>query len=361
MRHFKLVNNSGVELDITTTSVLFHEISGLGFEEDNDFRQIGDFWALNRSNRSQAVVSGNVIFTDSPNETLGDTPYEKYRWFADFISSVPLTLKYNPYGPIVEPKEDGEKESYFRRTVRVSKIEKSEYNEYGVLDCGIDFVCYTPWFSAFNKTLEIVVPEQEEEYGWVWGSGDRTEASNGQWTFNASETPLTFGTGDRTQAANGSWTFVESEQIEGTTLPKFRYEAPNGFSGEDLVVDSDCPIKLTVYGPMQNPSWTHSVITYDTNGDQVETVISTGGFSSSANVSFNTEDDKLVVDGTSGNYRIYRINANGTTSDLYSVRDFGTPCFITLKKGENRISIVSSNGDIAKRIEIEGHIYHATV
>lgn len=360
MRHFKLVNNSGAELDITTKSILFHEISGLGFEEDNDFRQIGDFWMLNRTGRNQASIGGSVIFTDALDTELGDTPYEKYRNFALFIADAPLTLKYNPFGPIIESTDDTE--SYFRRTVRVSSLSKSEYTEYGALDCEITFVCYTPWYNIFSDTLAIEAPDTTGDYGWVWGERVVYEDNQAIWHTVESVNPLVFNTTDTYVDDNGVWHITGPSTSENQPKrPKFGYEPDTGFNCEELDASTDCPIKLTIYGPLRDPSWVHSVISADANGNDVEETVSTGGFVQSANVSLETEDDKLVIDGTDGNYKIYQINANGTTVDLYSRRNFSTQCFVNFKRGRNRLIITSSSGDTAKKIDIEGHIYYATV
>ena len=323
MRHFKLVNSSNKVLDITTTEILFHDIGGLGFEEDNDFRQVGDFWMLNRTGRQQGSIEGSVIFT----EEGGTDPYEKYREFFKFISNAPLTMLYSPYGPFEVAIQDGEitvdgSDTYFR-TVRVSSLEKSEKNEYGVIDSSITFSPYTPWYTIIKKSY-VIEPVDDSESGWIWGDGD-------------THVPLVF----------------EPTDLENTIPARFRYEAPQNFI---LEVDevTDCPTKITIYGPITNPKWTHSVVV---NG--VSTTISTGAFDDNAQVTIN-DGEQLVIDSTRGQYAIYRKTVTGNVISLYDSRNFGTKCFVNLKKGEN-ILTVSSDGVTPKRLDIEGHSYYATV
>lgn len=351
MRHFTLVNNSGDSLDITTTEILFHDISGLGFDEDNDFRQIGDFWQLNRTSRQQATISGSVIF----NEGKAD-PYTAYRTFVSFISKPPLTLLYNPMGPIRSSLINSEVlvDNCYRRTVRVAKLDKSEKNEYGVLDCSIEFACYTPWFSVLTETF-IFEPKEQLYPGWFW-AGTETKTvidpeTEEESTVEIVHPPLVF---EPTQ-----------EQEETVTKSIFRDESPSYYdiTNVDLQGSVDCPIRLIADGPLLNPIWSLSLLTVDSNGLTKETEIGAGSFivpTPASNVVIN-EGEQLIVDALDGVYQIYRRNANGTTYDLYPRRNFGQKCFLSLKEGTNRIAVLSSTGDFAKRISIEGHIYHATV
>ena len=326
MRRFKLVNSAGEELDITTKEVFFHEPSGLGFEEDNDFRQIGDFWLLNRTGRNQGTVSGNLIFTDYGN----DGPYDKYWTFAKFAGKTPLTLFYNPYRSIINEDDEEDKDSY-RRTVRVSRLEKTELENTGALNCPVEFSCYTPWYKIITKDYRLEDPEEgAEDHGFIFGDS----------TADPIVPPLVF---EPTAA----------QELAGVSPTIFRYEDPVGFTMDDIEFLTDCPAKITIFGPLLNPSWVHRVI----NGDRAE-VAGSGGFSSTVTLE---EGDQLVIDGTAGNYAIYRLNANGTKTDLYSKRDFGQTCFINLKAGINQLSVTSSTGSVAKHVIIEGHVYHATV
>ena len=315
MRYFKLMNSTGAILDITTIEILFHEIGGLGFEEDNDFRQIGEVWWLNNSRYNQATVTGKVIFT----ENGGTDPYEKYYKFARFVQKAPLILMYYPYGV------DGE---CFRRRVRVSKLDKTEKTEFGVIDSDIEFVCYTPWYNVVE--LEYNADEEAPfSGGWIWG-----------------ETGLV-----------PRLTFEPADDHALSRPARFRYEAPQYL---EIKTDTtqNCPVKLMIFGPATNPTWSHS---YKVNESFVQA--GSGGFStpSSAPVSI-ASDEILVIDNTDGRYAMEITSLNGTfKQNVYQLRNFDLECFITLREGENRISVSTSSGVVAKHLRMEGHIYHATV
>lgn len=313
MRYFKLINNAAptpMELDITTTENLFHDISGLGFEEDTDFRSVGDVWWLNSVSYSQSPVSGRMMFT----ALGGTTPYQKYLSFTKFICRTPLTLLYYPHGLGTEP---------YRRRVRVTKLEKTEINEYGVLDCDIEFMPYTPWYRIVVQ--EVMNTEAQDDSGWIWGG---TESD-----------PLVF------EPAVGS---------TNKTRAKFRGESQQ-FVDLDVASSNKSPVKLCIYGPISDPSWTHYV------GNEL---VGTGGFSFDNHVVVN-EGEVLVIDSTDG---AYSITINAVMNDLpgrvlrnvYALRNFNTACFLQLQEGSNRITVSSSSGSVNK-ILVEGHIYYATV
>ena len=308
MRYFKLENSASPtpeELDITTTEILFHDISGLGFDEQTDFASVGSVWKLNSVSYSQKAVSGKICFTDYK----GTTPYTKYTFFKTFIDKPPLTLVYYPEGLDGVP---------YRKKVRVTKLEKGEIDKYGVLDVGIDFMPYTPWYEIVQAKNggEVV----DGDTGWVWGDGGENP-------------PLVF------------------EPIAGTNaIPaKFRNEvrAPVDIYSK---VDNDSPVKITVYGPVTNPVWNHYVN---------DTFIASGGFDSNSNLTLN-EGERLIIDNTEGEYSLTVLSDVAPPRNVYSLRDFDQQCFFTLRKGKNTVIVSSENANSIK-VEVEGHIHYATV
>ena len=311
MRYFKLMTISPtnpVVLDITTKDIFFHNIGGLGFDEDADFRSVGDVWWLNAVSYKQVAVTGNILFTD-----YTSSPYTKYMEFMNFIHNSQMIMVYYPHGP--EGVE-------YRRNVRLTKADKTELNEYGVLDVSVEFSPYTPWYQSFTTDNAYKESEDlEDNTGWIWG-GPNTN-------------PLVF----------------EPTDLETQTKAKFRHEVLKHVK-IDASTNNKNPVKLSIYGPITNPSWSQNV-----NGER----ISSGGFSASSNVVVNA-GEVLVIDNTNGLYSmcIYNVESGALVSDVYALRNFNLPCFMYLQEGENRIS-VGSPGNEDVRIELEGHIYYATV
>ena len=304
MRYFKLENSAGEILDITTQQLFFHNIGGIGFEEKNDFTAVGRVWKLNKSDYQQGTVSGTMCFVGTEDKT----PYTQYREFYSFIDSTPLQLLYYP---------NGLNTTEYRKRVRVSKLEKSELNEYGVLDCNIEFISYTPWY---NIVRDLIDPGSEvvSGGGWIWDRGNK-------WRDSLDVDYSTYH-----YKFNGSY----------RRTVRFISEA-NG----------NGPVKLSIHGPLVNPTWTQYV-----DGE----LVSTGGLIENSPVTIDT-NEILTIDNTSGAYSMTVYNSEtGIERNVYEYRDFNKPCFFTLKQGVNEIVINSDNND-AVQIEAEGHIYYATV
>lgn len=302
MRYFKLENADREEISITTEEILFHDIEGLGFEEENDFRSVGPVWRLNKSTNNQLPVGGKLCFT----EFGSTTPYEKYESFRKFIIKPPLVLKYYPH--------DISGKMYCKK-VRISKLSKTELTKQGVLDCDIQFTPYTPWYEIQRYVVKPI--PVDENAGWIWDVGN-------------------------------AWDRPDSD----LTSPRYKFgaEARN-------VVSFNCDsntkgfIRLTIFGPVVNPTWTHHV-----DGKVVEL----GGFDSSSSMVL-TENEKLIIDNTEGQYSLVIENLQtGVTRNVYSLRDFDKECFFTLEEGVNMFSVYSAN-EAAVTLELEGHIHYATV
>lgn len=315
MRHFVLQNSAGEEMDITNTDVLFHDIGGIGFKEDTDFRGIGDVWWLNSVSFSQSPITGKICFTEYHNTT----PYQKFFKFAKFIQRAPLVLVYYPEGY-------GDGMTKYNKRVRVTSLEKSELTKYGVLDSSIEFTPYTPWYKVVTGSNEADSSEQsdpESEYGWIWGGSGAN--------------PLVF------EPENYSHDTVTKAHFRGESIEFVR-----------LVSDTSNknPIKLTIQGPVTNPSWTHYV-----DG----TRIATGGFDTGQTVQV-LEDESLVIDNTYGmnTIKVIANDSGNELRDVYALRNFNLDCFFSLREGTNRFVISSTSGTV-NNISIEGHIYYATV
>lgn len=329
MRYFTLENSDYIlneanervarELDITTQEVLFHEIAGLGFTEETSFRRVGDIWWLDSVNYAQGEITGKILFTE-----YGDTtPYQKYVSFRNFIEKTPLVLKYYPHGI-----ESG---AVFRRRVRVTTLGKTEYTEYGVLDCEITFTPYTPWYETVTVTNANSFIEDDDS-GWIW------------------DTPVAFEPFEETVEGQTSYYIIDDNGARVSALKtKFGAEPTQRVSFPTVIGNNRNPIKLTIEGPAVNPSW--SLYNNDSLAE-------TGGFATDLTL---TDDQYLIVDNTNGQYTMTVYSRNdGLAVDVYQNRDFDKVCFLSLKDGQNAI-VVSDDESSPIKFSAEGHIYHATV
>lgn len=307
MRYIKLKNSAGVEYDITSKNALFHDIQGLGFSEDGDYKAIGDVWVLSSVSNQQSPISGDICFG------YEEDPYGTFNTFANFIRETPLTFLYFPKGL------GG---TCYMKRVRVSSLEKGELNEYGVLDCPVEFLPQTPWYEEVS--IETSASEKDVNTpGWVWGGTSPTSL------------PLVFEPSDDVtkRRARFRGEYIKSVQVKSNTSKKN-------------------PVRLTLFGPLMNPFWSHYV-----DGK----LVSSGGFVASETVSVG-ENEKLVIDNTDGKYslKICRADTGELLRDVYRLRNFNLPCFFYMQEGNNQFVISSSDGRV-NQIKVEGHVYYDTV
>ena len=294
-RLFTLVNGNSETYDITSTDTFFHEPEGLGYQKTNTYHRIGKRYILIDSVIDQPTISGKIAF-------VGSYPYESYSSFIDFCKYEPLILEYTPdiegapYGYISS--------TTYRIPVVISKIEKTEIEEQGYLDVGIEFQGLSPWYKYVD--LDNGDPNEKVE-PLIWG--------------------ITWGV-------------------------QFGY---NPFSN-GIISDGNpnSPAKLTIYGPIVNPTWSLYL-----DGNKV----SDGGFNISTYGDFIlSEDENLVIDNTVMPYSITKVNVKtGEIENVYSKSDFMTTRFINLDPGKNIVVIKDQNGDNYYNARLEAYLYYDTV
>lgn len=122
MRTFKIVNAMGQTYDMNSLDNFFHDPSGLGFERDTDYTQIGSRYIPQVDKFKQHDIQGTIRFRGSATES-----YPKYHDFILFMQHVPLTIYYTPDGT-------------YRIDVYPKSIKKTEVDEdAGGLDCNVSF------------------------------------------------------------------------------------------------------------------------------------------------------------------------------------------------------------------------------
>ena len=288
MRFFTLVNGAGESCSITEKSLFFHDPAGLGFERSDTYRQVGDRWVRVNRKRKQKQITGKVAL-------FGDDPYLTYFNFVQFLNKEPLTLLYTPNNEASATLPSG---TTYRMDVDVTKMDKSEMTKQGYLDCSISFTPKTPWYKYTAISNGVVEPDNILKWGITWG-------------------------------------------IEWGPLDEFS----KGIKSDSV---NQSPSRLTVYGPIVNPSWRHYV-----NGVLFET----------GKVNFTIgENEYLLVDNTTDPYRIQRRSAINNTliSDLYEQSDFSTKRFVTIQNGNNVIAVTGDNAE-SPLVKLEAYIYYESV
>lgn len=170
MRYFKLMNKNGQTWDMMANDqtdeygpLYLNQPKGLGVERDESYRHVGDRWVLVYSDRKQQTISGTALFLQEarlPEDNKTFEPYDLYFKFIRFINVTPLTLIYQTVA--------GDEGRTYYRSVRVTKVEKTEKNEDGYLECPIELTAMGPWY---KKVTYINDPNVKNNIGWVWEDG----------------------------------------------------------------------------------------------------------------------------------------------------------------------------------------------
>lgn len=205
--------------------------------------------------------------------------YKKYYDFVRFTDKQPLTIAYTP-----------DFATFYRR-VQVSKIDKSELNEAAALDVAVDLRALGLWYRT-----QTAINNGEQANGKIY---------------------------------NYSYPYVYGESAGVLRIQSDSYE--------------DSPAKLTIFGPVENPSWSHYANSNLITTGQVNATI--------------LEGHKLVVDATTVPYTITSQDSYGNIiTDLYGLSNFATERFIILKQGSNVITVTGGT-----QVMIEGQILYAGV
>lgn len=146
-------------------------------------------------------------------------------------------------------------------------------------------------------------------------------------------------------------TYPSSGQTEGK-IYNYKYPYQYSSANENTVVLNldtaiESPCKLTIYGPVTNPTWRHYV-----NGE----LVATGGITGSI-----VSGNRLEIDTTGDAFTMIQYDAlNNVVADMYQASDFGTIRAIYLRYGKNSIVVEDDNASKVT-VAAEGNIYYAGV
>lgn len=209
--------------------------------------------------------------------------YEEYYKFVSFIQFGPLELEYTSY-------------ETFHMKCNVDRVGKEELADFGKLKCPIEIAGKTSFYKKIIKRNDF-------------GSNI------------------------------------------GKTYP---YTYPYSYAGVDVgTVEFDVEsnmesgVKMTMMGPLINPSWSYFVNGTKKLSGKINAEIASG--------------NRLVVDTTGSPYLIQEVDSlNQLVKDRYEDSDFSTKRFIRLEKGMNVISCTHEGTNIISMIA-EAHVNYESV
>lgn len=212
--------------------------------------------------------------------------YEKYQEMISFAEAGELFLVYQPARQMAE----------YRCLVNLTEVEKTE-KQAGGLNIGVKFTAETMWYrilSEFNDGSEV------------------TEGKVYDYTYD----------------------YTYADYVSNTV----------SFESDTKVAS---PMRIYVYGPMVNPTWSYYHNNVLKGTGRVNGEIPKGNL--------------LLIDTTAIPYQIKQLDGFlNVVQDMYALSDFGTERFFMALPGNNRIS-VAHEGTTPLKVRTEVQLLYASV
>lgn len=194
--------------------------------------------------------------------------YSIYKDFVGFVSADPLLLFYAP------------ENTWYRVGCRVQFLGKTEIKTANRLICPVQFLCTGMWHESATVETDLEGAESPKTYPYGY-----------------------------------NYTYFDAT-LGGMAIQNGNLESP---------------VILSIFGPVQDPSWSLT---------QGGSVVSTGAVSA-----LITEGNKLVVDSRPDRMEIAEYTQNGEyVRNLYQYSDFSTDRFVYAPPGESLLSVTGTGG-----------------
>lgn len=156
IRNFYFENELGERIDCQDIdgNLFLYEVTGLGYEEEIDYIQVGNSFVENSRKIKQNQIDGELEFYNMT--------YDEYSNFVNFI------LNAKELKLIYVPKTTNRTEYY--RDIDLFKIEKLEEDDYNVLPCPISMNAKSLWYEKQETTRDMSKQNREMRWNFRWDS-----------------------------------------------------------------------------------------------------------------------------------------------------------------------------------------------
>lgn len=156
IRNFYLENEKGNKIDFQSFDgeIFLYKVSGLGYEENISYEQVGDTFVPTNKQLVQKPIEGTLEFDENS--------YDEYHKFVNFVNrSKNLKLIY-------VPKLSNRIEFY--RDIDFVKIDKTEEDDFGILSCPISMIPKTLWYKKEDVKIKLTSTPNEVRWDFKWDS-----------------------------------------------------------------------------------------------------------------------------------------------------------------------------------------------
>lgn len=155
VREFKLINEKGQEYSLMNIYeyCLLTDPSGLGYEYETEYQQLGNTFVQSIRKMTQGNIEGTVNFLN----------YNNYKNFVDFVEKS-SSLKFSYKIPLNNTLKE------FLKDVEIQSIGKSEIQTSGTISESVTFNCLSLWYEE-NTTIYTISPQTNEiRWDFRWDS-----------------------------------------------------------------------------------------------------------------------------------------------------------------------------------------------
>lgn len=156
IRNFYFENELGKRIDCQKIggNLFLYNVSGLGYEEEVEYVQVGNTFIPNKKALKQNQITGELEFSN--------LSYDEYAAFVDFV------LKSTSLKLIYIPKTTDRVEYY--RDIDIVQIDKGEEDDYNTLISPITIECKSLWYTK-NEAIYAIDPQTDElRWDFTWDS-----------------------------------------------------------------------------------------------------------------------------------------------------------------------------------------------
>ena len=148
MRKFYIQASNGLRYDLQDRNKCFlNSPKGLGFEKDNSYINVGNYFTVDDSKNGQKTISGSLIF--------------KNDWYANYKEFITFIKSYSDY-KLVYKYDDID----YYIDIDIVEVTKGDTEGNKYLECDIEMLSKSLWYKQTSITRTIEQSDELPQWDW---------------------------------------------------------------------------------------------------------------------------------------------------------------------------------------------------